>query len=145
MARLESAFERKARDALIESAADGLFDDPDNLAFRFAEMVNDNFAAYASANGYDIDHIWEEFDVTEAEVTATGAHVRIEWPGLTALFEYGVPPHTIRGNPMLHFFWESEGRWVMTEEVNWGSKTGGIPEARAIRDALEQLPNEVQS
>ena len=52
------------------------------------------------------------------------------------------------GNPTLAFGWESppEGTrppgapsYVVTDEVNWGSVTGGIDEARAIRDMLIDL------
>jgi len=65
--------------------------------------------------------------------------LRIEWPGLTALFEWGVSPHTISGNPLLHFYYERIDQWITTDEVNWGSETGGIPESRAIRNAMADI------
>lgn len=139
MTTLEPGFEDKARKAFADEAADQLFAERDNLAFRFAQTANDNFRVYASQHDYDINHIWEDFTVTDARRTRNGAEATIEWPPLTALFEHGVSPHTITGNPLLHFYWEAIDQWIQTEEVNWGSETGGIPESRAIRRAIQSF------
>lgn len=144
MARLETGFEQKATDAFQQAAVDGLYGERGNVVFEFIQTVNENFQRYARANGYDIDHIWQDVEVTDAQPTATGARARIEWPGLTGLFEYGVSPHTIDGNPLLHFYWEEADQWVQTESVDWGSETGGIPEARAIRNGLRSLRASLQ-
>lgn len=129
-------FENDLRDALIDDAEDALYNGPNNLAFQLLQDAETNFQNYANAHDYDIEHIWQDAKVTDARRTARGASARIEWPPLTSLFEFGVSPHTIRGNPILHFFWAAKNRWVRTEEVNWGSETGGIPESRAIRNAI---------
>lgn len=138
MATLEAAFDRKAEAALMDAAAEA---DPGAVLADFAER---NFREYAREHGYDIEHVWEDATI---ETTRSGDRLRttIEWPALTALFEYGVSPHTIRGNPILHFYWEAKDVWIQTEEVNWGSETGGIPEARAIRRAINQLRGEFQA
>lgn len=138
MATLEQAFERKAEAAFLEDAEDK---DPGRV---LAEFAIQNFQDYASEHGYDIDFIWDEVEVTTTRSGDT-IQTEIDFPDLTALFEYGVSPHTIQGNPLLHFYWEAADRWVRTEEVNWGSETGGIPEARAIRTAIDQLRGQVQA
>lgn len=108
----------------------------DEIGPRLINVARENWGAYASRNGYDIGHIPGEAELS-VERSDGAVEARIEWPELTALFELGVDPHTIRGD--LHFYWEEIDQWVKTESVNWGSETGGIPEARAIRDALEQV------
>lgn len=139
-----SGFEDNARDAIL--------DDAEQLADDMGQAVKDraaeNFQSYASRNDYDIQHVWR--DVTGPDTRRSGDTIttRIQWPALTGLFEYGVAPHTISGNPLLSFAWPSppEGTrpqgapaYVETQEVDWGSVTGGIDESRAIRDALAYL------
>jgi len=142
---LDSGFEADLREAVLDDVEATLRDE---IGPELADVIRENWQAYASRNGYDIDHIWEDFEgpfVDRSDGTIT---LRMKWPGLTALFEYGVSPHTIEGNPLLAFIWESppEGtrppgapEHIVADEVNWGSVTGGIPESRAIRDGLEWL------
>ncbi|MEE6210852.1 hypothetical protein U3A55_11905 [Salarchaeum sp. III] len=130
---LDSDFEDDLREALL-----------DDVEARFREeygpqlkqYAQERWEAYAAENDYDIDHIWEDATLT-VEREGDGVRVRIEWPELTALFEHGVEPHQIRGD--LHFYWDAKDQWIQTDEVNWGSETGGIPESRAIRDALREF------
>ena len=104
------------------------------------------FRSYASRNGYDISHIWREVVTDAVDRRRNAVSARVEWPSLTALFEYGVDPHTITGNPLLAFNWPSPPQgtrppgapsYVVAESVNWGSVTGGIGASRAIRNALD--------
>lgn len=140
MPGLEPAFERKLRDALFEDIEPWL----QARAEQLAELAELYFKEYASRNDYDIDHIWDDTEVGDVTVAGNTAEVRIEWPGLTALFEFGVDEHTITGNPILHFYYERIDQWIRTESVNWGSETGGIPEARAIRTALDDVRFEMR-
>lgn len=149
MTQLEPGFEDDLRQAVLDDVERTLRDD---LAPAFKQTAQENFEAYADRHDYDIDHIWEDAEL-EIERTDQGVGLRIEWPSLTALFEFGVSPHTIDGNPLLSFIWERppEGtrppgapRHVVTESVDWGSVTGGIPESRAIRNALQWLRREVE-
>ncbi|UHQ96467.1 hypothetical protein [Natrinema halophilum] len=140
MATLESGFTSKLEQAVLDDVEQKARDD---IGPRLIEVAKENWQAYASRHDYDIDHIWEDVEGPIVERDGDSVSIRIEWPGLTALFEWGVDPHTIEGNPMLHFYWEEIGQWVKTESVNWGSETGGIPESRAIRDALDQLEGEL--
>lgn len=142
MVTLDSGFEDAAREALLADAERTLRDDVGPLLEATARA---NFEAYAARNGYDIGHIWADADGPFVDRAGDAVHLRIEWPGLTALFEFGVSPHTIDGNPLLHFYWEDIGQWIRTESVEWGSETGGIPESRAIRDAMHTLRGVLQS
>ena len=139
MATLDSGFEDDLRKAILDDVERKARDD---IGPRLIRVARENWRAYASRNSYDIDHIPEDAELF-VDRDDDSVSIRIEWPGLTALFEWGVDPHTIDGNPLLHFYWEKIDQWVTTESVNWGSETGGIPESRAIRDALDQLGGEL--
>lgn len=136
MATLDSSFEADLREAMLDDVQQKLSEEIGPALKRAAE---ENWKAYANQNGYDIDHIWEDADGPFVDRSQKGVSLRIEWPGLTALFEFGVSPHTIDGNPLLHFYYERIDRWITVTSVEWGSETGGIPESRAIRDALNQI------
>ena len=133
---LESGFETKLREALLADVERQLRDEYGPLLKRTAR---ENFEAYATRNDYDIDFIWEEAKGPTITRRRNAVVLQIEWPELTALFEFGVDPHTIEGNPLLHFYWEAKDQWIKTESVDWGSETGGIDESRAIRDAMNEL------
>ena len=141
MTTLDSGFE----DALRESLLDDVETQAREIGETFMQNVEDGFRSYAARNDYDIDHVWDEVEGPHIERDDHSVRIRVEWPGLTALFEWGVDPHTISGNPLLHFYWEAKAVWITTESVNWGSETGGIPEARAIRNALEEHRRELEA
>jgi len=145
MVELDSNFEDNLREAVMDNVEQTVRDE---IGPELKQVAQENFEAYASRNGYDIDHIWKDAEGPIVEREGDKIQVRIEWPGLTALFEHGVSPHTIEGNPLLSFIWEGppEGtrppgapKHVKAQSVNWGSETGGIPESRAVRDALNEL------
>ncbi|RQG93733.1 hypothetical protein [Natrarchaeobius oligotrophus] len=142
---LDDSFEDDLREALLDDVERKL---EEEIGPQLERIARENWQEYAARNGYDIEHVWEEVEGPFVERDAGSVGVRLEWPGLTALFEHGVSPHTIQGNPILSFHWESppEGtrppgapEHVVAEEVNWGSVTGGIPAARAIRNALADV------
>lgn len=152
-------FEDAAREALLEEAESKM----PELVARMQDIAEDNWRSYASANDYDIEHIWRdvesEIDRAGDEITAT-----VEWP-FSAQFEHGVDPHVIEASDaeMLAFEWSEmagvefgeTGRtfdevfadtWpvVFFPKVNWGSESGGIPKARAVRDMLRELRGEMR-
>lgn len=146
MTTLDADFERNLHAALMDKIEARIRE----LGELFKEVAEDAFKAYAARNGYDIDHVWEDAELA-VERGRNSVTARIEWPGLTALFEWGVEPHVIRGSP-LAFRWEGPPAgtrppgappFVVSDEVNWGSVTGGIPEARAIREARDRIRNEL--
>lgn len=142
MTTLDSSFERDLRRALLDKAEDRMEEHGEALK----RIAQEEFQAYASRNGYDVDFIWEDATGPTVERGQRSVSVRVEWPGLSALFEYGVDPHTIDGNPLLSFVWPAPPQgtrppgapgFVQAESVDWGSVTGGIEAARAIRTALD--------
>ena len=140
MATLDSDFEDGLRQAVLDDVEQTL---QEEIGPQFIAIARQNWQAYASRNGYDIDFIWEAAELA-VERTDDGVTLRVEWPELSALFEFGVSPHTIEGNPTLTFYWEAKDRWITTDEVNWGSETGGINESRAVRDAMNDLRRVLQ-
>ncbi|RLM81292.1 hypothetical protein DVK05_09860 [Halorubrum sp. Atlit-8R] len=142
---LKRSFKDELREATLDDIEETVRDE---IGPQLMEAARENWKAYASQNDYDIDHIWEDAEGPHIGRDGDSITIRIEWPGLTALFEWGVDPHTIEGNPILSFYWKSppEGTrppgapaHVETDSVNWGSVTGGIDESRAIRDAMSDL------
>ena len=153
MTTLDRGIEDDLREAVMDEAEDALYAERDNLAFRFLQLVNSNIDDYAAANDYDLDSIKESGRVTDTSRGRDRVSATLEWGGLSGLFEFGVSPHTIDGNPLLSFKWESppEGTrpagapaFVQTEQVNWGSVTGGIPPGRFIRGALNTVRFDAQ-
>lgn len=141
MTTLDSNFEDDLRAAILDDVEQTLQDEVGPL---LKQAARENFESYASRNDYDIEHIWEDAEGPYVERQGDAVVLRVEWPELTALFEFGVSPHTIEGNPLLHFYWEKIDREITVHSVEWGSDTGGIPESRAIRDALAQVRQVMQ-
>ena len=141
MAELESEFEDKLREAVLDDIERKAREE---LGPQLKRLARENFEAYAAANDYNIEHIWQDAEGPFVERSQNGVSIRIEWPELTALFEWGVDPHTIDGNPFLHFYWAEKDQWIKTESVNWGSETGGIDDARAIHSAMTALRRDLQ-
>lgn len=139
MTTLAPSFEADLQEAMLDEIEQTLRDE---LGPTLIDVARENWQSYASAHDYDIDHVWEDVEGPFVERDGDSVTLRIQWPGLTALFEFGVSPHTIDGNPLLHFYWEEIDQWIQTESVEWGSETGGIPESRAIRDALNWFRRE---
>ncbi|UIP00337.1 hypothetical protein Hbl1158_02910 [Halobaculum sp. CBA1158] len=142
MATLESGFEDDLREALLEEIEQTLAEEIGPLLIATAR---ENFQQYAGAHGYDIDHIWDDVDGPTVARDGDSVEMRVEWPELTALFEFGVSPHTIEGDPVLHFYYEKIDQEITVSSVEWGSETGGIPESRAIRDALQTVRRVTQA
>jgi hypothetical protein len=148
---LDRGFEDDLREAVLDDVIQKLRDDHSRA---FKEVAAANWRAYASRHDYDIDHVWEDAEGPFVERDGDSVTMRVKWPELTALFEFGVSPHTIEGDPLLSFVWEGppEGtrppdapKHISAQSVNWGSVTGGIPESRAIRDALNGLRQVLRS
>ncbi|WP_135363447.1 hypothetical protein [Halosimplex halophilum] len=136
MVELASDFEDDLREAILDEVEQTVRDE---IGPQLKQAARENFEAYANRHDYDIEHIWQDAEGPIVSRDGDSVQLRVEWPELTALFEFGVSEHTIEGNPLLHFYWEAKDTWVTTESVEWGSETGGIPESRAVRDALNEV------
>ncbi|MUV59979.1 hypothetical protein [Halobacterium sp. CBA1126] len=133
-----------ARQAFLDSAESALVGSQGNLISQTVGEAHDALASYASAQGgYAYDPVEDSFQGVTVERSQRGLTIEWSWGHVAAgLWEFGVPPHTIRGDP-LHFYWAAKDQWIQTDEVQWGSETGGIPEARWVRDSLHWLRREV--
>ncbi|MCD2204412.1 hypothetical protein [Halobacterium sp. KA-6] len=133
-----------AREAFLDSAQSALVGQRGNLVSQAVSEAHDQLASYASEQGgYAYDPVEESFQGVTVDRGQRGLTIEWSWGHVAAgLWEFGVPPHTIRGDP-LHFYWAAKDQWIQTDEVNWGSETGGISEARWVRDSLHWLRREV--
>lgn len=162
MATLESGFEEGLREALLDDAEQRMVGEQANLAFQFAELVHTRLRAYGQRHGYDVESTIDSLG--QVEVTRHGNRIEITvgWESeQMARWEFGVSPHTIRGNPILSFVWENPPDWVRQEfdqargeggqfESGWRVflpevEHPGIPESRAIRDSLHALREVLES
>jgi hypothetical protein len=132
-----------ARQAFLDSAEQALVGQRGNLVSQAVQEAHENLQAYASQQGYDIEFLESEFAGVDVDRGQRALTVEWAWESeLAAYYEFGVAPHTIRGDP-LHFYWAEKDQWIQTDEVEWGSETGGIPESRWVRDSLHWLRREV--
>lgn len=137
-------FEDALREELLDAAETEVAERRDQLAYESEA----NFDAYASRHGYDIGHIPDGIETGSVRRQGNRVSATVEFNGFgTSLYEYGVSPFTLTASEgQLAFLWASppEGTrppgapsFVQSKSVNWGSVTGGIPESRAIRTALQ--------
>ena len=138
--QLDSDFEDQPQEAVLDEVESTVREE---IGPQLVQTARDNWESYASRHDYDIDFIWEDAELSVTRDTDS-VNLTVEWPELSALFEHGVSPHTIEGDPALHFYYERIDQEITVQSVNWGSETGGIPESRAVRDALNQLRGDLQ-
>lgn len=141
MTTLDRGFEDALADAVLPDQ-----DETIELGEDLRDRAEAYWDAYMAEHDYDIEHITREATVEDVSVGSRERSVTVTWP-FSSLFEHGVDPHVIRASSTdyLAFEWpappegtrpEGAPAYVRTDEVDWGSETGGIPKARAIRDAL---------
>lgn len=155
---LERGFVDKAREAILDDAEFEVRRLMENLV----DVTHANLRAYGRRHGYAVESSIES--VSDVQVDRSGGTItaRVEWESEQfARWEFGVAPHTIDGDPILSFVWEDPPQWVR-EEFDQARGSGGqfrsgwrvffsdvqhpgIPESRALRDAMNGLRRLVQA
>lgn len=162
MTTLASDFEDNLREALLDEAESKLVGQQASLVYEFVELAHTNLRAYGKRHGYDVESTIESLGQPVVDRSNGTITVEIGWESAQmGRWEFGVSPHTIDGNPVLSFVWENPPQWVREEFDQARSGGGqfasgwrvffesvdhpGIPESRAIRDALTGLRRVLQS
>lgn len=165
MATLEASFERDLQEAMLDEVESEFIGQRANLAYQFVELVHTNLRAYAQRNGYDISVTIDSLGTPAVERTDDGLTITVGWESdQMARWEFGTSDHTVDGNPVLSFVWEARHDppdWVREEFDQARASSGefrsgwrvflpsvevdGIPESRAIRDALNALRRLLES
>lgn len=141
---VDDAPSASAREALLDDIEQKLVGERDNLVFRTVQQAHQLLENYATRNDYTEGPLIDSFAGVDSSRGRRSVQAEWSWDHKVMQFwEFGVSPHTIEGNPLLHFYWDEIGQWVQTESVMWGSKTGGIPPSRAVRDSLTWLRREL--
>lgn len=107
MTTLESGFDRKLKEAILDDVEAKLFGRIDNIVFNALQTANDKLRDYGNRYGYDADPIAESGHVVETNRSGNRVEVRVEWDHEAAwFFHAGTDAHMVEGNPVLSFIWE---------------------------------------
>jgi hypothetical protein len=156
MATLESGFETKLREAVLDEAESELVGRQANLVFEFVELVHARLRSYGRRHDYDVESTIDSLGTPQVERRDGRLTVTIGWQSpQMARWEFGTSDHTVDGNPVLSFVWADPPQWVREEFDQARDDSGqfrsgwrvffaevevsGLPESRAIRDAINGL------
>jgi len=145
MATLESRFEDKLREALLDNVAEQARQ-PGGLADQVQAHAHELLEAYGQRHDYDVQPIIEAGE-TRVEGRKGRVLVRWGWPEPAIFFERGTVDHAVRAREadVLSFIWEDPPQWVRNEFDAEGdgyrvflpeTNVSGLPESRFIRDTL---------
>jgi len=161
--QLESGFEDKLREALLDDVESKLVGQQDSIIFRFVEVVHANLRAYADRHGYDVESTIDSLGQPEVQRSGNRVVVTVGWQSdQMARWEFGTSDHHIDGDPVLSFVWADNDKrgddppqWVREEfdrarDAQGRFQSGwrvflpevdvkGLPESRAIRDGMHAL------
>jgi len=158
MASLDSSFEADLREAIMNDVETRLED----LVENFVEVVHANLRAYGQRHGYNVKPAIDSVSDVQVDRSDGEISVRVGWADeQMSRWEFGVSPHEIDGDPLLSFVWSDPPAWVKEEfdqargsggqfESGWrvffeSVDHPGLPEARAIRDAMNGLRRVLRS
>jgi hypothetical protein len=156
MATLDSDFEDALREAVLDDAQATLVGEQANLIFEFVELVHTRLRAYGERHGYDVESTIDSLGQPQVDRGRETLTVTVGWQSpQMARWEFGTSDHTVDGNPVLSFVWEDPPQWVREEFNQARDESGqfrsgwrvffpevevsGLPESRAIRDAINAL------
>lgn len=159
---LDSDFEADLREALLDDVESTMVGEQASLIYEFVELVHTNLRAYGQRHGYDVEGTIDSLGQPAVDRSSNQISITVGWESeQMSRWEFGVAPHTIDGDPILSFVWEDPPQWV-TEEFEQARSGGGefasgyrvflpevdhpgIPESRAIRDAMNGLRRLLQT
>lgn len=156
MATLESDFEERLQEAVLDQAEHELVGKPDNVIAQAISRVHGRLDRYAREFGYNIESLKQSLQPVEVQRSDGQLTIRFGWDHEAFPYiEFGTSDHTIEGNPILSFVWEDRHNppdWVAEEFEREGDgyrvflpevEVAGVQETRAVRDALNWLRGEL--
>lgn len=149
MAELESGFESKLREALLDDAEQRAREE---IAPTVQQHAHEILEQYGQRHDYNVSTIIEAAE-TRVERREGRVVVRWGWPEPAIYFERGTIAHKVEAQnaDVLSFVWEDRHdppQWVREEFDREGdgyrvflpeTNPDGMPESRFIRDALNHL------
>jgi len=156
MTTLESDFEDKLAETVLDKAERNFYGERDGWAFQFVQRVHDRLRRYGERLDYRVEPIIDSFELVDARRDDRSVSVVLRWPHKAAVYmEFGTSPHTIEGNPILSFIWEERHdppEWVRREYEPEGDgyrvflpevEVAGVEKIRQVRTALRWFRNNV--
>lgn len=158
--RLEAAFQRKLRRAVLDDVEHELVERFNPVVYTAIEASHDRLRSYGDE--YDVESVIES--LVQPEVTRADGRVTVRWlwsHKAARFFALGTSGHTIQGNPVLSFIWEDPpadikdqfdqardagGRFQSGWRVFFHSvDVSGIDETRFVRAGLQAARQELES
>lgn len=143
---LERGFEDDLREAVMDDVERKLVGEQENAIHQFVETVHENLRSYGQRHGYNVESTIESLGQVETERTENSIEVTVGWESeQMARWEFGTSDHTVDGDPLLVFEFDASEYPYLDEMFPGGTaflpetNPSGIPEARAIRDAMNTL------
>lgn len=140
----------ESRQALLDSAEETMVGAQDNLVFQSIQRAHRQLSRYGTQNDYDTDPIEESFSGVDYSRDRTTIHAEWSWSHEAAGYvEFGTSDHTIQGQPLLVFEFDS-GEYpglaeMFPDETAFLPEVSvsGLPESRFVRNSLNTLRREV--
>jgi hypothetical protein len=149
--QLDSSFEGDLQEAILDQAAHELIGKQDNLVHEFIQDVHERLREYGARHDYDVDPIIESLGEPQLDRSGNSLTIRVGWGHEAAVyFEFGTSDHTVDGDPVLVFEFDKQEYPYLAEMFPDGTaflpdtNPSGLPESRAIRDALNNLRRTIQ-
>jgi hypothetical protein len=144
------AVNEAARQAFLDSAEGALVGARGNLVSQAVQEAHDQLASYGGNNDYHVNSIEASFQGVDVDRGQTALTIEWAWTHEAASFmEFGTPPHTVQGDPLLVFEFSEAEHPGLAEMFPDGTAflpevdVSGLPEARWVRDSLHWLRREV--
>lgn len=139
-----------ARQALLDGIENTLVGSQGNLVFQAVQRAHRQLSRYGNSNDYDTDPIEESFTGVDYSRDRTSIHAEWFWEHEAAGFmEFGTSDHTIQGQPLLVFGFDS-GQYPGLAEIFPNEtaflqevEVSGLPDSRFVRESLAELRREV--